>query len=185
MALLRSWLCFAGPICFAVLSVIVAVVGLNRGKYSKCYGAKYHCGMWNMNQPETSNSVRAPPPGLFSSYVSFVTPAALRHSDARPSASPACLPWRLFTGRNGSYLEGHQLEDEGWKPDCRQSGRPVCGGEDSELAGQAAERETWSRHTECEARPRGNSVEATEKGCKHMLWEEIWLLLNHRWENTL
>lgn len=70
-----------------------------------------------MNQSEASNSdlerIRAPPPGFFFSNVSFVTPAALSHSDAGPSASPARLPWRPVTGRNGFYLEGYPLEDEG------------------------------------------------------------------------
>lgn len=39
MALLLSRFCFVGLICVAVLSVVVAIVGLNRGEYLKCCGA--------------------------------------------------------------------------------------------------------------------------------------------------
>lgn len=116
MALLLSWLYFVGPICFVVLSVIVAIVGLNNGKCFNAMGLNMitECGTRTREKHLiTLARLRAPPSGLFSSYVYFVTPASLRHSDAGPSVSPARLPWRLFTGRNGSYLEGYQLEDEG------------------------------------------------------------------------
>lgn len=78
MALLLSRLRFLGPIFVAVLSVVVAIVGLKCGEYLKCCGANMDPSMgasfdrWGCAWNAVCDLAR--PHLACSSYASFVTP---------------------------------------------------------------------------------------------------------------
>ena len=54
-----------------------------------------------------------------------------------------------------------------------QSAESVSGGEGSGLAGQKAEKDTGSGHTECEASAGGDPAAAPAQKRKHKLWKTV------------
>lgn len=85
---------------------------------------------------------------------------------------------RVLAGRDGAHLEGRELQDEEREPDVERRADPVRGGEESGLAGRAAEEEARSRYSRRETSPGADAADAPAQTCKHVLWKTVRLQLN-------